>query len=104
MVEVKEKGLNFKKIVNKIGLPTLIIGAFWIILLIAGGVLGISTITLLSDTVKRAGMNGILVLAMVPSIQSGTGPNFALPVGIVFGLFAMVLDLRDFPGYLYQLP
>ena len=100
MVEVKEKGLNFKKIVNKIGLPTLIIGAFWIILLIAGGVLGISTITLLSDTVKRAGMNGILVLAMVPSIQSGTGPNFALPVGIVFGLFAMVLAIEfGFTGF-----
>lgn len=94
MVEVKEKGLSFKEIVNKIGLPTLIIGVFWVILLITGGALGISMTTLVSDTIKRAGMNGILVLAMVPSIQSGTGPNFALPIGIVCGLFAMVLSIE----------
>lgn len=94
MVEVKKKGLNFKEVVNKIGLPTLIIGSFWVILLITGGVLGISMITLVSDTIKRAGMNGILVLAMVPSIQSGTGPNFALPIGIVCGLFAVVLSIE----------
>lgn len=94
MVEVKEKGLSLKEIVNKIGLPTLIIGVFWIILLVAGGALGISIITLLSDTIKRAGMNGILVLAMVPSIQSGTGPNFALPIGIVCGLFSVVLSIE----------
>lgn len=94
MVEVKEKGLSLKEIVNKIGLPTLIIGVFWIILLVAGGALGISIITLLSDTIKRAGMNGILVLAMVPSIQSGTGPNFALPIGIVCGLFSIVLSIE----------
>lgn len=96
MVEVKEKekGLNIKELINKIGLPTLIIGVFWVILLVAGGALGISMTTLLSDTIKRAGMNGILVLAMVPSIQSGTGPNFALPIGIVCGLFAIVLSIE----------
>ncbi|MGD9568256.1 MAG: ABC transporter permease [Sedimentibacter sp.] len=95
MVEVKEnKSFNIKELVNKIGLPTLIIGIFWIILLIAGGALDISILTLLSDTIKRSGMNGILVLAMVPSIQSGTGPNFALPIGIVCGLFAIVLAIE----------
>ncbi|HBD65198.1 MAG TPA: ABC transporter [Clostridiales bacterium] len=93
MVEVKEKH-GFKDIVNKIGLPTLIIGSFWIIVLIIGGMLDISMVTLMSDTIKRAGMNGILVLAMVPSIQSGTGPNFALPIGIECGLFAMVLSVE----------
>ncbi len=93
MVEAKEKG-HLKDVVNKIGLPTLIIGTFWIILLITGGSLGISMNTLISDTIKRAGMNGILVLAMVPSIQSGTGPNFALPIGIECGLFAMVLSIE----------
>jgi len=95
MVEVKgKKNTNFKDTVNKIGLPTLIIGVFWIILLVAGGFLDISIATLLSDTIKRAGMNGILVLAMVPSIQSGTGPNFALPVGIVCGLFGLVCSIE----------
>jgi simple sugar transport system permease protein len=80
--------------VNAIGLPTLIIAVFWIILLITGTVLGISLSTLISDTLKRAGMNGILVLAMVPSIQSGTGPNFALPIGIVCGLFALITSIE----------
>lgn len=95
MVEMKEKGsFSFKETVNKIGLPTLIIGVFWLILIITGGFLGISMSTLLSDTLKRAGMNGILVLAMVPSIQSGTGPNFALPVGIVCGLFSLVCSIE----------
>lgn len=95
MVEVKEnKNTSIKELVNKIGLPTLIIGVFWVILLITGGALEISIMTLLSDTIKRAGMNGILVLAMVPSIQSGTGPNFALPIGIVCGLFAIVLSIE----------
>lgn len=93
MVQAKEK-LRLKDVVNKIGLPTLIIAAFWIILLIAGGTLGISMNTLLSDTIKRAGMNGILVLAMVPSIQSGTGPNFALPIGIECGLLGMVISIE----------
>ncbi|NYB76147.1 ABC transporter permease [Sedimentibacter hydroxybenzoicus DSM 7310] len=101
MVGAKEnKKSNFKDIINAIGLPTLIIGAFWIIILIIGGTIGISMNTLMSDTIKRAGMNGILVLAMVPSIQSGTGPNFALPVGIVCGLFAMVWAIEfDFVGF-----
>ena len=95
MVEAKEnKSFSIKEVVNKIGLPTLIIGIFWVILLIAGGMLDISIMTLLSDTIKRSGMNGILVLAMVPSIQSGTGPNFALPIGIVCGLFAVVLSIE----------
>ncbi len=83
-----------------IGIPTLAVAAFWIFVLILGGTLGISTSTLLSDTIKRVGMNGILVLAMVPSIQSGTGPNFALPIGIVCGLFSTVCAIEfGFTGY-----
>ena len=93
MSEVKSKN-SFKDFVNKVGLPTLIIACFWVITLISGAALGISTATLISDTLKRAGMNGILVLAMVPSIQSGTGPNFALPIGVVCGLFALVCSIE----------
>ncbi len=100
MTDIKVKKTSFKDIVKKIGFPTIFIGGFWILLLIAGNSLGISTKTLLSDTIKRAGMNGILVLAMVPSIQSGTGPNFALPVGIVCGLFAIVCSIEfGFTGW-----
>ncbi len=94
MTGVDRKKSSLKDIVSKVGLPTIIIAGFWILTLIAGAFLDISTGTLISDTLKRAGMNGILVLAMVPSIQSGTGPNFALPVGIVCGLFALVTAIE----------
>ena len=77
-----------------IGIATLIIAVFWLITLVGAHVVGISVQTLLSDTIKRAGMNGVLVLAMVPAIQSGTGPNFALPIGIVCGLLAAVCAIE----------
>lgn len=94
MTGIERERSSLKDTISKIGLPTIIIGCFWILTIVAGAFLGISTGTLLSDTLKRAGMNGILVLAMVPSIQSGTGPNFALPVGIVCGLFALVTAIE----------
>ena len=96
MPETNTVGLMYKvkDVVSTIGMPTLIIAAFWVLTLVGGYIVGISMSALLSDTIKRAGMNGILVLAMVPAIQSGTGPNFALPIGIVCGLFAMVCSIE----------
>jgi simple sugar transport system permease protein len=82
------------RLLGSVGLPTAIIGVFWLFTLVAGHFVGISMSTLVSDTIKRAGMNGILVLAMVPAIQSGTGPNFALPIGIVCGLFGLVCSIE----------
>ena len=97
---MEEKKFSLKGVVDKIGFPTLIISALLLFILILGHFLGLSVVTLLSDTVKRVGMNGILVLAMLPSIQSGTGPNFAQPVGIVCGLFAMVCAIEfGFTGW-----
>ncbi len=97
---MEEKKFTLKDLVNKVSLPTIIIAAFLAFILILGHFMGLSVATLLSDTVKRAGMNGILVLAMLPSIQSGTGPNFALPVGIECGLFAIVCTIEfGFTGW-----
>ena len=96
----ERKKLSFKDIINGIGVPTLIIAAFFALILILANMYDLSVVTLLSDTVKRAGMNGLLVLAMLPSIQSGTGPNFALPIGVECGLFAMVLAIEwGFTGW-----
>ena len=96
MSETNTSALMYKvkDVVSTIGMPTVIIAAFWVLTLVGGYVVGISMSALISDTIKRAGMNGILVLAMVPAIQSGTGPNFALPIGIVCGLFAMVCSIE----------
>ncbi len=86
--------------VNRIGIPTVAVGALLLVLLIAAAALGQSIPTLLTDMLKRVGMNGILVLAMVPAIKSGTGPNFALPVGIEGGLMAMIICMQfNFEGW-----
>lgn len=91
---MEEKKFSLKGLAGKVSLPTLIIGALLVLLFVMAHFLGLSVATLLSDTVKRVGMNGVLVLAMLPSIQSGTGPNFAQPVGLVCGLFAMACAIE----------
>ncbi|MBP6333258.1 MAG: ABC transporter permease, partial [Aminivibrio sp.] len=76
MAEMNGNGNNLSRasrsLLGDIGLPTVIIAVFWVLTLVGGHFVGISMSTLVSDTIKRAGMNGILVLAMVPAIQSGT--------------------------------
>ena len=100
MAETSKGNFSFKSLVDKFGLPTLIITAFWILVLIVGVMGGMALDTFVSDTIRRFAMNGVLVLAMVPSIQSGTGPNFALPVGIICGLFALVVSFElGFTGF-----
>lgn len=46
---------------------------------------------LVSDCLVRTGMNGLLVLALVPAVRAGVGLNFGIPLGIVCGLLGMVL-------------
>lgn len=90
---IKQKS-PFKRAVEAIGMPRLIIGTFFLLTLIMSYFLDISLPMTLSDIIKRVGMNGILVLAMVPSIQAGMGPNFALPLGICCGLLGMVIAIE----------
>ncbi|NNF07213.1 MAG: ABC transporter permease [Candidatus Eisenbacteria bacterium] len=45
---------------------------------------------LFADCLIRTGMNGVLVLALVPAVRAGVGLNFGIPLGIVCGLFGMV--------------
>ena len=79
-----------KKIIDYVGLPTFIILGFWVLILAVGVVNKLALSDMLGDTLSRFGRWGILTLAMLPSIQSGVGPNFALPMGIVCGLLAKV--------------
>lgn len=83
-----------------IGYPRLIIGAFLLALLIYAKILDLPIGQLISNILVRFGMNGILVLAMIPSIQSGIGPNFGLSLGIVCGLVAATLSIElDMAGF-----
>lgn len=86
--------MDIKTFYNKIGFPRLIIALFLIILLITSIILGISQEQIWGGILTRFGMNAILVLAMVPSIQSGIGINFNLPLGVVFGLIGSLISIE----------
>ncbi|MGI6702640.1 MAG: ABC transporter permease subunit [Clostridia bacterium] len=83
-----------KKFIEKIGLPRLIITLMFIGICIAAVVLKLPFGMLTSDVIRRFGMFGVLALAMVPSIQCGTGPNFALPIGIICGLLGSLIAIE----------
>ncbi len=81
---------------RKIGLPRLIISALFITVCIIAVMMKQDFGLLVSDVLRRFGMFGILALAMIPAIQSGTGPNFALPIGVICGLLGglIAIELR----------
>lgn len=85
---------NFKKLLNSLGVPRLIIICFLILLVILMFLYGIPVGLTLSQCLVRIGINLILSLAMMPGILSGTGMNFALPIGIEFGLLAGIISLQ----------
>lgn len=85
---------NVKKAVNTLGTPRLIIISFFILLCLAAVQLGLPLNNLLSDALIRMGMNGVLVLAMVPGILCGIGLNFGIPIGIVCGLIGGLVSIE----------
>ncbi len=91
--KVEQKSI-IERITKTIGLPTLIIAAFFLLVMVTAAILKQSLPILISDILRRFGMNGVLVLAMVPAIKSGTGPNFALPLGIICGLLAWTIGIE----------
>jgi simple sugar transport system permease protein len=83
-----------KELINRIGLPRFIIILFLILLMALSIYLNIPISDLITDILVRFGMNSILVLAMVPSIQAGIGINFNLPLGIIFGLIGALVSIE----------
>lgn len=94
---------KFKDFVTDFGWPRVIIFFFLVGLFIAAPFVGVRIDTSFSDVFTRFGQNGILVLALVPMVQSGCGLNFGLPVGIIAGLLggtiAMQLGLTGWLGF-----
>lgn len=85
---------NAKKYLDLIGIPRLIITSFFLLLLFIANVQKIDVGAIMGDTLVRYGMNGVMVLAMVPSIQCGIGPNFGLPLGIIAGLLGILMAVE----------
>ena len=83
-----------KKILADFGLPRIIILSTFILLFALAGIYGMNLPSFFGDVLRRWGMFGILVLAMVPGIQSGIGPNFGVTVGITGGLVGAVLSIE----------
>ncbi len=85
------------------GWPRIIIGLFLMSLFAGAPFVGVRIDTSISDTLIRFGMNGVMVLAMVPMIHSGCGLNFGLPLGIISGLLGAVLTIESglsgFPAF-----
>lgn len=89
--------------ISKLGLPRIIIILFFLTICIMAIFLDLPIDMLSQQILVRIGMNGVLVLAMVPAILSGTGPNFGLPLGIISGLLGVIIsiemNLSGFPGF-----
>jgi len=76
------------------GLPRIIILSFFLILLVAAGAYNMNLPALIGDVLRRWGMYGVLVLAMVPGIQSGIALNFGVTIGIVGGLLGALISIE----------
>ena len=87
-------------LIDKLGIPRVIIGVFFILLCFMTLWYDLSLSTLLSNTIVRMGMNAIMVLAMVPGIQCCISLNLGLPIGLVAGLIGGLLTIElGIPGW-----
>ncbi len=96
-----------RQFIEEAGWPRVLIAAFLVSLFILAPFVDVRLDASVSDTLVRFGMNGVMVLAMVPMIQSGCGLNFGLPLGIIAGLLGAVtsveLSATGLPGILTAL-
>ena len=85
---------EINKFIKNFGWPRIIIALFLLLLFIVAPIFGVRVDTSLSDVIGRFGMSSIMVLSMVPMIQSGCGLNFGIPVGLIAGMMGAVVSLE----------
>ncbi|MGS0765609.1 ABC transporter permease subunit [Syntrophomonas curvata] len=87
-------------LLNRPTFPQLIIILFLALLVVLAIYADIPVTGLLSDSMVRLAMNGILVLSLLPMLKAGVGINYGLPVGIEAGLIGMCLAVNyRFSGF-----
>jgi simple sugar transport system permease protein len=85
---------NLKTFIQDFGWPRVIIFLFLVSLFVLAPFVGVRLDASFSDVLNRFGQYAILVLALVPMIQSGCGLNFGLALGIVAGLLGATLSVQ----------
>ena len=97
----------YTPLVKKLGIPRFVIGLFYIFLCLMAFIYNLSLPGQISNTLVRLGMNGVLVLAMLPGIQCGISLNLGLPIGIIGGLLGgllcIELGLSGWIGFLFAI-
>jgi len=84
----------WKRAIERFGHPKVYCTLFLALLLITAVFLKQNIIGLICTALVRIAQNSILVLAMVPCIISGTGPNFALSIGMICGALAGCISIE----------
>jgi len=85
---------KIKKLIEKAGWPRIIIGLFLLSLFFIAPFVGIKVSTSISDTIVRFAMNAVLVLSLVPMVQSGCGLNFGMQLGVIAGLIGAITSIE----------
>lgn len=86
--------LFFKPVVKRLGTPRFIIVMFFLLLIMLAGIYRIAIPDMFNNILQRLGMYGVLVLAMLPGIQSGISLNLGMPIGIISGLLSTLIALE----------
>ncbi len=91
---------KIKSLIESFGLPRIIIFLFLASLFIVAPFVGVPIDSSINDIIVRFGMNGILVLSLVPMVKSGCGLNFGLQVGVIAGMLGAVISVeRQMTGF-----
>ena len=84
----------YKPLKRSLGMPRLVITAFFLLLCVLATLYNINVPGMLSTVLWRTGMYGVLALAMLPGIQSGISLNMGMTVGIIAGLISTLVALE----------
>lgn len=87
--------LFYKQAAEKLGMPRFVILMFFVLLLVLAGLYNIALPGMVSNVLQRLGMYGVLVLAMLPGIQSGISLNLGMPIGIISGLLSTLIAMEN---------